>query len=159
MNLKKLIGSGAVIISLFMISCQPSNSDVTVTVSKNVQASAPGASADVKDGVVILTGQVKDEASRMAAEDAAKKTAGVKSVVNNIIVMAAPEPTVTITPDAALQQGVNDAIKDYPEVTATVNDGEIILNGQIAEEKWKRLKMSLDGLNPKKVNAVSIQIK
>ena len=159
MNLKKLIGSGAVIISLFMISCQPSNSDVTVTVSKNVQASAPGASADVKDGVVILTGQVKDEASRMAAEDAAKKTAGVKSVVNNIIVMAAPEPTVTITPDAALQQGVNDAIKDYPEVTATVNDGEIILNGQIAEEKWKRLKMALDGLNPKKVNAVSIKIK
>lgn len=160
MNIQKIVGSTAVVFTLFFASCGPKDTDINVTVTENVRTAAPGVSADVKDGVVTLSGQVSDEATRMAAEDAAKKASGVKSVVNNITVMAPAAPTVEITPSGALQQGVNDAIKDFPEVTATVNtDGEIIVNGELAADKWKRLKASLDALNPKKVNAVSVTIK
>ena len=158
MSMKKIIGSTAVVFTLMLGSCQPKDTDVSVTVTENVRATVPDATVQVNEGVVTLNGQVKDEASRMAAEDAAKKTKGVKSVINNITVMVPAEPTVTISTNGALEQGVNDAIKDFPGVTATVRDGEIIINGELAADKWKRLKMSLDALNPKKVNAVTLKI-
>jgi hyperosmotically inducible protein len=160
MNIKKIVGSAAVVFTLFLAACGPKDADISVSVTQNVQAAAPGVSSDVKDGVVTLSGQVSDEATRMAAEDAAKKAKGVKSVVNNITVMAPAAPTVEITPNGALQQGVNDAVKDFPEVTATVNaDSEVVVTGEISSDKWKRLKMALDALNPKKVNADGLKIK
>jgi hyperosmotically inducible protein len=160
MSLKKIMGCLTAASILFFVSCQPEDTDINVSVTENIRSAAPGVSADVKDGVVTLTGQVNDESSRMAAEDAAKKTKGVKSVVNNITVATAPPPTVTVSPTDSLQRGVNDAIKDFPGVTATVNaDGEIVVTGEISSDKWKRLKMSLDGLNPKKVNAEALKIK
>lgn len=160
MSIQKILGCTAAALVLFMASCQPKDSDITVTVTDNVRTAAPGVSSNVNDGVVTLTGQVSDEASRMAAEDAAKRTKGVKSVVNNITVMAPPPPTVsTVSPNDSLQMSVNDAIKDFPGVSATVNDGEITVNGELSAEKWKRLKMSLDALNPRKVNTVTLKIK
>ena len=158
MIIKKILGSTAVVFALFLGSCQPKDSDISVSVTENVRAATPEATVQVNEGVATLSGQVKDEATRMAAEDAAKKTKGVKSVINNITVMVPSEPTVTISTNDALQQGVNDAIKDFPGVTATVRDGEIIVNGELAKDRWKRLKMSLDALNPKKVNAVTLKI-
>lgn len=156
--LKKIMGSAAMVAALFLGSCQSKDTDVSVDVTENVRATAPEATVQVNDGIVTLNGQVKDEATRMAAEEAAKKTTGVKSVVNNMTVVAASEPTVTISTDGALVQGVNDVIKDFPGVTATVRDGEIIVDGKLAADRWKRLKMSLDALNPKKVNTVTLQV-
>jgi len=65
--------------------------------------------------------------------------------------------TTTTTPvevsgDETLRQGVVDATKDFPGVTATVNNGEITVSGTISRDDWMRLKPSLDALNPKKVN-------
>jgi osmotically-inducible protein OsmY len=159
MTIKKIIGSIAVVFTLFVVSCQPKDSEINVHVTENIQSATPGVNADVKDGVATLNGQVKDEASRRAAEDAAKKTKGVKSVVNNITIELPPAPTVTISVDEALQQGVTDVIKDFPGVTVSVKEGEFIVDGELASEKWKRLKMALDGLNPRKVNTVSLKIK
>jgi hyperosmotically inducible protein len=164
MNSKQFFGAAAFAVAIFFSSCGPQDQDMTVTVTKSVQATAPNVNANVSDGVVTLTGTVADESTRMAAEDAAKKISGVKSVVNNIAVAPAVTPPVTspatIAPSGALQQGVIDATKDYPEVTATVNDqGEIVVTGQVTANRWKRLKMALDALNPKRVNADSLIIK
>ncbi len=159
MNIKKIIGSTAVVLTLFLASCGPKDTDINADVTANVHATAPNVSSSVADGVVTLSGQVNDEATRMAAEDAAKKSKGVKSVVNNITI-AAPSPSVVIAPSGALQQGVVDATKDFPEVTAVVNaDGEIVVSGTVSSDKWKRLKMALDALNPKRVNADVLIIK
>jgi hyperosmotically inducible protein len=160
MNSKQFFGAAAFAVAIFFSSCGPQDQDMTVTVTKSVQATAPNVNANVSDGVVTLTGTVADEATRMAAEDAAKKISGVKSVVNDITVAPAVTPPVTIAPNGALQQGVIDATKDYPEVTATVNDqGEIVVTGQVTADRWKRLKIALDALNPKRVNADSLIIK
>jgi len=43
-------------------------------------------------------------------------------------------------------------------VTATVNDGVIAISGELKAPDWKRLKMSLDGLKPKKVDASGLKI-
>ncbi len=64
-----------------------------------------------------------------------------------------------ISSDETLRTGVNDAVKDHPNVTATVTNGEIILSGSIEKEKWIKLNQTLMGLNPKKVNSNELTIK
>jgi hypothetical protein len=64
-----------------------------------------------------------------------------------------------IASDAALEKGVADATKDYPGVTATVVNGEVMLSGTIERDKWIKLKQSIDGLNPKKTNTDNLTIK
>jgi len=118
-----------------------------------------GIIVDVKDGVATISGEVKDASAQAAAQTSVAAVKGVKSVQNNVTV--APPPTaapVTITPDDPLAKGVKDATKDFPSVTATVNDGVIAISGELKAPDWKRLKMSLDGLKPKKVDASGLKI-
>lgn len=65
----------------------------------------------------------------------------------------APTPaTVVVAEDDELTKGVKDATKDFPGVTATVNDGEITLTGNIMRDKLADLMQSLNTLHPKKIN-------
>ena len=73
-------------------------------------------------------------------------------------VTSAPS-TPEIATDPALEKGVQDATKDYPGVTATVVNGEVLLSGSIERDKWVKLKQSIDGLNPKKTNTDNLTIK
>jgi hypothetical protein len=57
-----------------------------------------------------------------------------------------------ISTDTTLAQGLKDATKDYPGVTATVANGEVTLTGTIERDKLPALLQSVNGLNPKKVN-------
>src|SRR5215831_11597103 len=100
---------------MFITSCKESDSkiqsDVQQTLKDNVDLA--GLSATVKDGVVTLTGECKDDASRSSAESAVGKVKGVKQVVNNCTVTPPPQPApVVISPDDALMKSVNDATKD-----------------------------------------------
>jgi outer membrane receptor for ferrienterochelin and colicin len=63
----------------------------------------------------------------------------------------APAP-VEISADDSLRNGVTDATKDYPGVTATVNNGEITLTGSLQRSKLQDLMQRLNGLHPKKIN-------
>jgi hyperosmotically inducible periplasmic protein len=147
----------------FLFACKGGKNDATVQASVTEKLSTvPGVTAETKDGVVTLSGSVADEGTKSAAEDLAKSTEGVKSVTNNIMVSAAPaaaEPAPVISGDDALKNGVETATKDFPGVTATVNDGVITVTGEITAAKWKTLKMSLDALNPKKVDASGLKVK
>lgn len=59
---------------------------------------------------------------------------------------------VQIAPDDQLSSGVKDATKDFPGVTATVNNGEVTLTGSIKRDRLPTLMQSIHALNPKKVN-------
>ncbi|ANI88549.1 hypothetical protein A9P82_04100 [Arachidicoccus ginsenosidimutans] len=74
-------------------------------------------------------------------------------------VSAAPAPTVTTSPDDALTTAVKDAVKDFPTVTATVNDGVITATGELEKSKIIVLKQALDALHPKKVDLSGIKAK
>jgi hyperosmotically inducible protein len=106
-----------------------------------------GVSVDVKDGIATISGEVKDASAQSAAQSTVAAVKGVKTVQNNVSIAAAPPP-VAITPDDPLVAGVRDATKDFPTVTATVNDGVITVSGELKSNDWKRLKMALDGLKP-----------
>jgi hyperosmotically inducible protein len=138
---------------------KPKDADIKKSVETVLQGNSQtaGLSVEVDKGVVTLNGQVTDPAAQSAASAAASTVKGVKSVTNNVTVAAAPAP-VEITPDDPLTQGVRDATKDFPGVTATVNDGAITVTGDIKSADWKRLKAALDGLKPKKVDAKGLNV-
>ena len=139
---------------------KPKDADVK-TAAEAALATNPdlkGLNVDVKDGVATITGEVKDASAQAAAQTAVAAVKGVKSVQNNVTVAPPPAAPVNITPDDPLTTGVKDATKDFPSVTATVNDGVIAVSGELKAADWKRLKMSLDGLKPKRVDASALKI-
>ena len=56
-------------------------------------------------------------------------------------------PAATISEDQ-----LKDAIKDYPNVTATANNGEITLTGSVKRDELPKLMQRVQALNPTKVN-------
>ncbi|TKK68594.1 hypothetical protein FC093_10760 [Ilyomonas limi] len=65
---------------------------------------------------------------------------------------AATGGPVTISPDDSLTNNLKDATKDFPGVTATVNNGEVTLTGTISRDKLPQLLQNVNALHPKKVN-------
>jgi osmotically-inducible protein OsmY len=155
MKIMKIFFAIFLSVSVLFFSCKPKDSDVQAKITEKFTASPElmGASATVADGVATLTGEVKDDAAKTQAETSAKEVKGVKSVVNNLTVTPPPPPPpVAVNPDSALTQGVTDATKDFPTVTATVNNGEITLTGSIKRSDLTKLMQSLNTLNPSKIN-------
>lgn len=142
-------------------SCKsgPKDEDVKASVQSALQANpeTSGLTADVKDGVATISGEAKDESAKARATELATAVKGVKSVQNNATV-APPPPPVEITADDPLSAAVRDATKDYPTVNASVSDGVITVTGEIKSASWRKLKMALDGLKPKKVDASNLKV-
>lgn len=134
------------------------DTDIKTSVQTALQGNPDltGVNVTITDGVATLSGEVKDESTKSAAEQAVKGIKGVKSVTNQITV--AVPPPVEISADSQLTTSVNDAIKDHPGVTATVSDGVITLTGQIKRADLQTLMQKLNALNPKKVdNKLTVQ--
>ncbi|PSL43834.1 BON domain-containing protein [Chitinophaga niastensis] len=162
MRIKQLASIVLVMGLMLMVACKgkPKDADIQAAVTSSLTA-IPGVTADVKDGAVTLSGQVASEADKTAAEAAAKASKDVKSVTNNITVAApvAATPQVAITADDALKTGVAAVVKDFPGITADVKDGIISIKGESTAAKWKTLKMALDALKPKRVDASGLKVK
>jgi hyperosmotically inducible periplasmic protein len=154
-----LLFGAITIFSITAPGCKSKTKDADVKASVesalNANPQTAGVMVDVKDGVATLSGQVSNASAQSNAETIARGVKGVKSVQNNLSIASAP---VQITPDDPLMIGVRDATKDFPGVTATVNDGVITVTGEIKSADWKRLKMTLDGLKPKRVDASALKI-
>lgn len=154
MKISKILLAVFLSASVLFFSCKPKDSDVQAKITEKFAATpeCSGASASVMDGVATLTGEVKDDACKNMAGQTAKEIKGVKSVVNDLTTTPPPPPPVTVSPDNALNQGVTDATKDFPTVTAAVNDGEITLTGSIKRADLPKLMQTLNTLKPKKIN-------
>jgi hypothetical protein len=67
--------------------------------------------------------------------------------------VSTPNTTETTIPETTVTEAqVKDATKDFPGVTATVDNGEVTLTGNIKRDDLPRLMQSVQALNPKKVN-------
>ena len=99
MHRVRFILSSLVLATLLVVACNKPTDDTVTTSIKAKLYSEPllkSASVDVtaKDGIVTLTGQVPDDAARLAAQQIAAKTPGVKTVVDQTT-MAPPPPATT----------------------------------------------------------------
>ena len=87
-----------------------------------------------------------------SCKDKAKDTNDTSTTISADTTSVMPADTSSVVPDDALKTQLNDATKDYPDVTATVNNGEVTLTGTVSREKLPRLMQAVQALNPKKVN-------
>ncbi|MDD2515495.1 MAG: BON domain-containing protein [Bacteroidales bacterium] len=141
----------ALILALGMsvVSCKNvKDADVQNAAQEVVMAdpALTGVVVTVQEQIATLTGIVEDEAAKMAAESAVAAVENVKSVVNQIQVIP-PAPDYTEL-DAAINAALADALKDHANVTATVQDGVITLNGEIRERDLPTLMEKMNALNP-----------
>ena len=81
-----------------------------------------------------------------------KKTETTETTTTTNADTATNVAPVQISPDDSLTTGVRDATKDFPGVTATVNNGEVTLTGNIKRDRLQTLMQSIHALHPKKVN-------
>lgn len=142
--------------SVLLTSCGNKDKAISeaIDAKKKEMKDLAGLTAAVEKGTVTLSGQCPDSSARTMCEQTITAIPGVKNVVNNITVPPPPPPPapVVIAADDPLTKSVNDAIKDYPGVTASVKDGEITLTGDIKRASLQKLMMNLHTLKPKKIN-------
>lgn len=81
----------------------------------------------------------KNEASPIS------KVAEVPAVVKEVVATASAI-------DPAIQQKLTDAVKDFPAVKVSVENGELTLTGDVTAEQARKIKMSVDALKLGKVN-------
>ncbi|MFZ4058294.1 MAG: BON domain-containing protein [Ferruginibacter sp.] len=145
-------------------SCKPKDADIKSAIETQLKTNpaTQNTIVEVKDGIATISGECKDEACAAECLKITKAVKGVKDVVNNCKVAPTPivpAETVVINSDDALTKLVTDAVKDFPSIKSTVKDGVVSVTGELTAERWKKLKMILDGLNPKKVDASALKIK
>ena len=140
-------------IALLFASCKPSDEKIAEAVKAKIGAVASTINVSVADGVATLTGEVKDDVTKAAAETALQGVKGLKSVVNSLTVPPPPPPPVVINPDDVLRKGIDSvfAAKSVKGVTAAVAEGVVTLTGTIKKSELTKVLQAANELKPKKV--------
>ncbi len=161
MKILRLLPALVLLATLAFTGCKPKDADIKASVEKSLKETpaTSGVMVMVNEGVATLSGEVPDEAAKTAMDAKVKAVKGVKSVQDNTTLPAPPAAPVQITADDPLSNAVRDATKDFSEVNASVSDGVISVTGAITAARWKTLKMALDGLRPRRVDASGLKIK
>ena len=140
----------AVVVSatLLFVSCKPKDGDIKTAVETALKADPmmTGTTVDVKDGVVTLSGECKDDACKAMCEKTVAAVKGVKSVVNNCTVAPPPPPapaSVTTTLNEAAQQAVKDGLKDIPGVTVEFAGDKAVLKGEVSRANRMKIMQML----------------
>ena len=141
-------------ITLFTPGCKSKPKDADIKANVETAIANPAINVDVKEADVTLTGTVQDDASKNAAETAAKGVKEVKAVTNAINVTPAvvPQAPVVISEDSTLASGVNNLMKNYKGVNATVNNGVVLLTGDIKRDQLPALMQAIMALRPKNID-------
>lgn len=95
----------------------------------------------VKNGIVTLSGQVDSYSKKYAAENAAKKVAGVKAIAEDIQIGVSPAFKKT---DAEIAEAVLNALKWHTgvqeeKIKIKVEDGHVRLDGEV---EWDYQRVS-----------------
>ncbi len=148
MKLTKLLLAVVVSATMLFVSCKPKDADIKATVEKALKADPMMANTtvDVKDGVVTMGGECKDDACKAMCEKTVAAIKGVKSVVNNCKVTPPPPPppaSLSTTIDAAKMQQVNDGLKDIAGVTVEFVGDKAVLKGTVTTANRMKIMQML----------------
>ncbi|HUA30884.1 MAG TPA: BON domain-containing protein [Streptosporangiaceae bacterium] len=114
--------------------------DVTRELQWDAQISHPEAvGVAVKDGAVTLTGHTESYAEKLAAERAAERVYGVKAVANDLKVQLSVAPRDDTDIATTIAHVLDNNVQIPPgRVQARVEDGWVILDGQVEHEYQRR---------------------
>jgi hyperosmotically inducible periplasmic protein len=139
MKLTKLLMVVVVSATMLFVSCKPKDADIKANVEKVLKADPMMANTtvDVKDGVVTMGGECKDDAYKAMCEKTVAGVKGVKSVMNNCTVAAvvAPPASLATTITAAKMQQVKDGLKDMAGVTVEFVGDKAVLKGAVTDKQ------------------------
>ncbi|MEQ1675919.1 MAG: BON domain-containing protein [Chitinophagaceae bacterium] len=157
-----LVAVASLAISFSSCKSKPKDADIKAAIETALKADpmSAGTMVAVDKGVATISGECKDDMCKTHCAELVKGIKGVKEVVNNCTIAAPPPPPMAT--DAAvdvLSQGLTDALKDHPGVTGTVENGKIVLKGEIAKAKWAMIKQTLDKLKPAGYELSGLKIK
>ncbi|AXH36091.1 BON domain-containing protein [Humibacter sp. BT305] len=87
----------------------------------------------VLDGIVTLSGEVTSLPEKLAAQKAARRVHGVRTVADDLVVRGTPEAAAS---DEEIAQRVNSVLSwstslPHGAITARVHDGAVILDGTV----------------------------
>lgn len=114
--------------------------DVIRELQWDAQISHPEAvGVAVKDGAVTLTGHTESYAEKLAAERAAERVYGVKAVADDLTVQLSGAPRDDSDIATAIAHVLDNNVQIPPgRVQARVEDGWVILDGQVEHEYQRR---------------------
>lgn len=145
----------AAALSFSMASCGPKDEDILKGVQEKL-ANAPGVTAEVKGGIVTLSGEFADDATKSSVEADVKTVKGVKSVTDNATITPppAPAPPPMIDNDAQITTTINNALtaKKISGVTVSVANGEVTLSGNAKKSDLQTIMQIANESHPAKVN-------
>lgn len=95
---------------------------------------------------VLILGSCKGKPSQTTTTDTA-----VVAPADNTTTKT-PDTAVIISADDSLKRMLPDATKDFPGVTASVDQGVVTLTGTINRDRLPKLMMAINALHPKKIN-------
>ena len=148
MKLTKLLMVVVVAATMLFVSCKPKDADIKANVEKALKADPMMANTtvDVKDGVVTMGGECKDDACKAMCEKTVHDVKGVKSIVNNCTVAAPPPPppaSLSTTIDATKMQQVKDGLKDIAGVTVEFAGDKAVLKGSVTSANRMKIMQML----------------
>lgn len=132
-----------------MTSCSSvSDADLQTQIQETLAANpeAAGVTVTVNDKVATLTGTVKDDATKAYIDSIVGEVKNVKAVVNNLEVVP-PAPDYTAL-DEAINASLPEILKDYPKLSATVQDGVVTLTGEAKQADIDSVMQKISALNP-----------
>ncbi len=155
-----LMAAFAAIISFNACKKKVNDAELKTAIETVLKAdpAAAGTLVSVEKGVATIFGECKDQASKDNCAALVKAIKGVKEVVNNCTVAAAPVPVINAD-DEALSKVLNDAVKANPGLQFAINEGKIALTGEISKAKWISLKQMLDKMKSKGYDLKGLIIK
>jgi len=156
---------GVLALTISFTSCikKAKDADIKAAIETALKADPMSANTmmvSVDKGVATISGDCKDEACKTHCAELVKGIRGVKEVVNYCSVVGKELGLRVINAeDKALTKGLTDALKDHPGVKFSINEGKIVLTGEIAKAKWAAVKQMLDKLKPKGYDLTGLTIK
>jgi SH3-like domain-containing protein len=149
MKLTKLLMVVVVSATMLFVSCKPKDGDIKAAVEKALKADPMMANTtvDVKDGIVTMGGECKDDACKAMCEKTVGAIKGVKSVVNNCTVTPVVAPPVSVAVSALamdVQQKIKDGLKDIKGLTGiSFSDKGAVLMGEVTKADNLKIKQIL----------------
>lgn len=148
--MKKIVLSvvSAFLLGFTLYSCSPSDKDIQTHVSP-ILSDYTDVNAEVKDGVVTLSGEVVSDVEKNQIQEMLSSVKGVKSVVNNLTV----KPPVVIDHDAEIGSAISSALQSagFKTVNVAVNNGEVTLTGDLKKSDLVKVMQIANESKPKKV--------
>jgi osmotically-inducible protein OsmY len=132
-NVRPLLFVSSVLMMCIAAACSRETMDrdikADITVKAKTELAFAGVGFTVDKGVVTLTGSCPAEPAKQKIETTVRKIAGVKDVVNSIVINP-----VVIDTDPALKQSVDSALMQFNLATSQVSNNNVVLMGKVKKQ-------------------------